>query len=214
MIQNIDMNDIDSIENVMIVPDNFVKYEELEANEGIIKDQYIYFNNMGVDLICNIDKLFIPDIFYNMLEFVNETYLSITDYDTSIILPRRLLETGQLIYDFICIDCYNTIIPNFLNHINCDSLDTFEHVIQYKYKGDYALIKANLVKTIKTIIDELLKLQRIDSSVQADTMYQKLLFKYSYYMELVDFGDTEPFVNNYIKPLLLKNIDSILWRIA
>ncbi len=213
MIQNVDMNDIDSIENVMIVPNNFVKYEELEASENIIKEQYVYFNNMGVDLISNIDKLFIPDIFYNMLEFVNETYLSITDYDTSIILPQRLLEIGHLVYDFVCVDCYNTIIPNFLNHINCNSLDTFDHIIQYKYRGDYALIKANLVKTIKTIIDELLKLQRIDSSVQTDMMYQKLLFKYTYYMELVDFGDTEMFINNYVKPLLLKNIDSILWRI-
>jgi len=58
MIQSTDLNDIDSIKNVMIVPPNFVNYEELEANEEVIKDQYINFNNLGVDLISNIDKTF------------------------------------------------------------------------------------------------------------------------------------------------------------
>ena len=212
MIQAIDMNSIDSIENVMIVPHNFIKYEELEATEEPIRDQYVNFNNLGVDLISNCDPLFLTDIYSNMLGYVNETYLSITDYDSVSILSQKLLETGKLIYDFICVDCYNTIIPNFLNYTNCNNLDSFESLIQFRYKGDYSLVKANLVKIIKNIVDELLKLQRIDSSVQSDTMYQKLLFRYSYYMELVDFGDTKIFTNNYIKPLLIKNIDSILWR--
>ena len=212
MIQSIDLNDIDSIKNVMIVPQNFVNYEELEANEEVIKDQYINFNNLGVDLISNIDRTFLPDIYANMLDFVNETYLSITDFDTSTVLPSKLMETGKIIYEFVCIDCYNTIVPNFLNHMNCSSLDNLDYLIQTKFKGDYSLVKANLVKIIKNITDELLNLQRIDSSVQTDVMYQKLLFKYSYYMELVDFGETGMFVNNYIKPLLTKNLDSILWR--
>lgn len=212
MIQTVDMNSIDSVDNLMIVPEDFINNEELEANEDIIKDQYINFNNLGIDLLSGIDTNFTSDILGNMLDFVNETYLSITDYDSSIILPKKLLETGLLIYEFICVDCYNTIIPNFLNYINCTSLDNLESIIQNKFKNDYSLIKVNLVKIIKNIVDELLKLQRIDSSIQSDTMYQKLLFKYSYYMELIDFGDTEMFVNNYIKPLLNKNLDSILWR--
>ena len=212
MIQTVDMNSIDSVDNLMIVPEDFINNEELEANEDIIKDQYINFNNLGIDLLSGIDTNFTSDILGNMLDFVNETYLSITDYDSSIILPKKLLETGLLIYEFICVDCYNTIIPNFLNYINCTSLDNLESIIQNKFKNDYSLIKVNLVKIIKNIVDELLKLQRIDSSIQSDTMYQKLLFKYSYYMELIDFGDTEMLVNNYIKPLLNKNLDSILWR--
>ena len=147
-----------------------------------------------------------------MLDYVNDNYMSIVDFDSSIILPQKLLETGNFVYNFICVDCYNTIIPNFLNYANCNSLESFDSLIQNKFRGDYSLVKANLVKIIKNIIDELLKLQRIDASVQTDEMYQKLLFKFSYYMELVDFGDTEKFTNNYIRPLLTKNIDSILWR--
>jgi len=212
MIQPIDLNDIDDIKNVAIVPLNYIDYLELEANEGVIIDQYENFNNMGIDLITNIDKTFISDIYLNMLDYVNDNYMSIVDLDGSIILPQKLLETGNFVYNFICVDCYNTIIPNFLNYANCNSLESFDSLIQNKFRGDYSLVKANLVKIIKNIVDELLKLQRIDASVQTDVMYQKLLFKFSYYMELVDFGDTEMFTNNYIRPLLTKNIDSILWR--
>ena len=214
MIQPLDANSFDVIENVAIVPPNYINYEELEMNENVIKDQYINFNNMGINLIENIDKSFISDIYANMLNYINDNYLSIVDLDSSIIFPQKLMETGNFIYNFTCVDCYNTIIPNFMNHMNCNSLDGFDSLIQNKFRGDYSLVKANLVKIIKNVVDELLKLQRIDTSVQKDETYQKLLFKFSYYMELVDFGDTERFVNNYIRPLLIKNLDQILWRIV
>ena len=213
MIQPIDMNSIDNINNLIIIPDNFINIEELEMNEDIIRDQYINFNNMGINFIDNIDKSFKLNIYSNMLNYINDNYLSIVDLDSSMILPQKLIETGNHIYNFVCVDCYNTIIPNFLNHTKCNTLDGFDSLIQNKFHGDYTLVKANLVKIIKNIVDELIKLQRIDLTVQKDEMYQKLLFKFSYYMELVDFGDTELFVNNYIRPLLIKNMDSILWRI-
>ncbi len=214
MIQPIDMNSLDSIENAILIPNNFISDEELSSYESIIIDQYVNFNNLGINLINNVDKAYTSDIFANMLDYVNDNYLSIVDFDSSIILPQKLIETGSAVYNFICVDCYNTVIPNFLNNTNCTTLDSFDSLIQYKFKGDYSLVKAHLVKIIKNVVDELLKLQRIDISVQKDEMYQKLLFKFTYYMELIDFGDTELFVNNYIRPLLAKNLDSILWRIV
>lgn len=214
MIQPIDLNTIDNIKNLTFVPDNFVDDEDLEINESIIIDQYVNFNNLGINLTDNIDKSFKLNIFANMLNYINDNYLSIVDFDSSIILPQKLLESGNFIYNFVCVDCYNTIIPNFLNYTNCNTLDSFDSLIQNKFHGDYALVKANLVKIIKNIIDGLLRLQKLDVNVQKDESYQKFLFKFTYYMELIDFGNTEIFVNNYIRPLLIKNMDSILWRIV
>ena len=173
MIQPIDFNSIDNIGNLIIIPDNFMIDEDLEINENIIKDQYIEFNNLGVNLIDNIDVVFRSNIFANMLDYVNSNYLSIVDFDSSVILPQKLMETGNYIYNFVTTDCYNTILPNFLNYTNCNSLDGFDSLIQNKFKSDYSLVKANLVKIIKNVTDELLKLQRIDTSVQKDEMYQK-----------------------------------------
>lgn len=213
MIQPIDLKSIDVIDNVILIPDNFIDSEDLEMNENMIINQYVNFNDLGINLIENIDKTYRSNIYANMLNYINDNYLSIVDLDSSITFPQKLMETGNYIYNFVCVDCYNTILPNFLNHINCNTLDGFDSLIQNKFRGDYSLVKANLVKIIKNIVDELLKLQRIDTTVQKDEMYQKLLSKFTYYIELVDFGDTEIFVDNYIRPLLTKNIDSILWRI-
>ncbi len=213
MIQPIDLNATDSIYN-MITFEKIIDKEEYSMNENIIIDQYSNFNNLGINFIDNIDNEFKPSIFENMLEYVNDTYMSIVDYDSAMLLPQKLLESGQFIYEFVCVDCFNTIIPNFLSSLNCNNLENFDFLVQNRFKYDYSLIKANLVKIIKNIVEELLKLQKIDSNVRNDNAYKKLLFKFTYYMELLDFGDTEKFVNNYIRPVLIKNLDSVLWRIS
>ncbi len=66
---------------------------------------------------------------------------------------------------------------------------------------------------MKNIVEELLKLQKIDKSVQYDEGYNILLSKYRYYLDLVDFTDMEKFVEGYLIPLLVKNFDSVIWRI-
>ena len=135
MIQPIDMNAIDSIYNLTFIPNDFINDEELEMNEDIIKDQYIDFNNMGINLIDNIDSQYKSNIYANMLDYINDNYMSIVDLDSSAILPQKLLETGNFIYNFLCVDFYNTILPNFLNHTNCNSLDGFDSLIQNKFRA-------------------------------------------------------------------------------
>jgi tetratricopeptide (TPR) repeat protein len=215
MINSIDLNSIDVIENISptLIPDNYTDYSELVETENTIKQQYVNLENLGINLINNINPLFISTIYAELLNYTNNNYLSIVDYDASIILPEKLLEVGENVYNFICVDCYNMIIPQFLIATGCTSLESFDLLIKNKYKNDYSIVKANLVKTINNIIDELLKLQRLDKTIQTDEKYQKLLRKCTYYIELVDFGNTEKFINNYVRPLLVKNLSSILWRI-
>jgi hypothetical protein len=215
MVNPIDLNSIDSVDNISqtLIPENYVDFEELTENENIIKQQYLDFENLGINLMITIDKKFKQDIFANMLNYINDNYLCIADYDAATILPQKLLEIGDLVYNFICVDFYNTILPNFLILIKCSSLEEFDLLIKNKYKNNFGVLKTNLVKTTKNIVEELLKLQRIDATIQVDKSYQKLMRKYTYYLDLLDFGDTERLLNNYIKPLLVKNFNSILWRI-
>ena len=216
MINPIDTNSIDVVDNIspILIPNNYNDYEQIEAVEETIKDQYIKFENLGVNLLINSpNDNFKYEILANMINYVNENYLNISDFDADIILPEKLMETGITIYQFLCIDCYNIIIPRFLSINNCYTLDGFDIMIKNRYKNNYSIVKANLVKTIKGVIDELTKLQLIDRTIQNDTQYKSMLMKFAYYVELVDFGDTEKFINNYFRPLLSKNFDSILWRI-
>lgn len=216
MINPIDLNSIDVVSNISptLIPDNYSDYEQIESTEHTIKDQYIKFENLGVDLLVNSpNDNFKFEILSNMIDYVNENYISIIDFDADMLLPEKLTETGTFIYQFLCIDCYNIIIPRLLATNNCYSIDSFDLLIRNRFKNDYSIVKANLVKTIKGVIDELSKLQLIDRTIQNDTQYKSLLMKFAYYVELVDFGNTEKFINNYFRPLLTKNFDSILWRI-
>jgi len=215
MIGEFDMNTFDVVGNLnpILLPDNFVNPEDTEAIEQVIKDQYINFNNLGVNLINDVNDEFKKDIFADMLNYINENYMSIGDLDACSEFPLKLLEIGNYIYSFICVDCYNTIIPNFLTLTDCMTLESFDTLIRIKYRSNYSLVKANLIKTIKTVVEELLKLQRIDKSIQQEKTYQNILMKYTYYIDLADFGDTEKFVENYMRPMLEKNFDSIIWRI-
>ncbi len=216
MINPIDLNSIDVVSNIspILIPDNYSDYEQIEATEDTIKEQYIKFENLGVDLLINSpNDTFKLEILSNMVDYANENYISVIDFDADIILPEKLIETGTFIYQFLCIDCYNIIIPRLLATNNCYTIDSFDLLIKNRFKNDYSIVKANLVKTIKGVIDELSKLQLIDRTIQNDIQYKSLLMKFAYYVELVDFGDTEKFINNYFRPLLAKNFDSILWRI-
>jgi hypothetical protein len=213
MLYPIDLTGIHSIGNLVHIPKNYVNPEEMDMSEEPITQQYISFLNLGSNLLDNLDDTYKNTILSNMLEYVNDTYLPITDLDTALLFPEKILEVGSLVYGFVCVDCFNTIIPNLLNLINCNTVETFDSIIQNKYKSDYNFIKINIIKLLNSITEELLKLQRIDSSVQTDVAYQNLLYKFSYYTGLIDFCDAERFVNNYIRPILIKNLDSILWRI-
>ena len=215
MINPIDLNSIDVVDNIspILIPDNYTDYEQIEASEEVIKDQYAKFENLGIDLIKKFNDTIKMEIYSNMIEYVNENYLTISDFDADLILPEKLIETGKYVYDFTCIDCYNIIIPRFLILNNCNTLTGFDLLIKNRYKNDFSMIKASLVKTINSVINELSNLQLIDRTIQNDIKYKFLLRKFGYYVELVDFSNTEIFINNYFRPLLAKNIDSILWRI-
>lgn len=211
----IDLNSIDSIDTIHpnLLPDNLIRFDDLQEAETVIKDQYINFNNLGINYFNYINNEFKQEILSNMLNYVNEKFLNVGDFDSCIELPNRVEEIGDYIYNFICVDSFNTILPNFLSLTKCNSLEDFDNLIRIKYQGNYSFVKANLIKTVKSIIDELIKLQLIDKSVQQDTMYQKILTKYKYYLDLVDFGDTELLTEKYIRPLLSKNFDLIIWRL-
>jgi hypothetical protein len=214
MIQPTDLTSIDVIQNLIFLPEDYINNEEIESFESMIKNQYINFNNLGVNFMNNLPQSYKLEIYGNMIEYVSDNYLSIIDFDSSAILPEKLLYVGDKIYQLLCIDCYNTILPNFLNRIDCNSIESFDLAIRLKYKNNYNLIKVNILKTIKSVIEGLLKLQDIDLKIRDDELYKNLLHKYSYYIELIDFGDPERFVNNYLRPMLFKNFESIIWRIT
>lgn len=211
-----DLNSVDTFKSstqINFIPgEEIIDYDRLEQIEEPIKNQYIEFESLGADLIKNIPDNYLQIIFRNLIEHVNENYTAITEYDTVMVSPQKLLQVGRYIYSFICIDAPFNILPNYLAKIECFTIDQFEGYLKNRLNNDPSKFKASFISSIKSVLDKLENLQKIRRTIGKDKNYQFLLMKYAYYIELVNYGETDRFLYNYIKPVLYKNFAEIFWR--
>ena len=210
----LDLNTVDTFQNSTNAsfPNEELDHDEMLELEEPIINQYKDFESLGADLTKDIPQQYLIHIFSRMTDYVNENYLSIVDYDTVVVSPTRSLQIGNLIYNFICLDNYFNILPNYLKRIECYTIDQFDKYFQNKLGNDPANFKVSYINSIKSVLDRLHNLQKLKSNVRADKNYQNLLNKYTYYIELVNFGESDRFIFNYIRPILSKHFDDILWR--
>lgn len=212
----VDMNSIDTLESstsINFIPDNdIIDYDKLEELEDPIKTQYIEFESLGADLIRNIPDQYLQIIFRNLIEHVNENYTSVTEYDSIVVSPQKLLQVGHYVYSFICIDCPFNILPNYLNKIESATIEQFESYLKNRLENDPAKFKASFIQSINSVLEKLQNLQKLRKAISKDENYQFLVRRYTYYIELVNYGDTNRFLENYLKPVLYKNFGEIFWR--
>lgn len=211
----VDLNTFDDIKSstqIVLIHDDHVDRETLEELEEPVKNQYINFQSMGADLTKDIPQLYLYAIYGNLIDFVNENYTAITEYDTIRISPQKVLEVGKYVYSFITTDAAFNILPNYLIKIDSFTTDQFESYIRHTLSNNSSKFKASFVNSIKEVIDRLNNLQKLRQAVMKDKNYRNILKKYMYYMELVNYGDSDRFLYNYIMPVLRTNFEEILWR--
>lgn len=211
---SIDLNTVDTFQTSTNAsfPNEELDHDEMIELEEPIENQYKQFESLGVDLSKNIPQEYLIHIFGKLIEYVNENYVSVVDYDSVVVSPTRTLQIGQLVYNFICLDNYFNILPSYLKRIDCYDINQFDKYFKNKLGNDVANFKASYITTIKNVVDRLNNLQKLKNNVRNDKNYQNLLNKYAYYIELVNFGDSDRFLFNYIRPVLIKHFDDILWR--
>ena len=210
----IDYSTIDNPNNLVRRPigEANIDWEELQGVDEVVKKQYINFQNLGVDMLKTVPDNYKPAIFQDMVLYVHNIYTPIADIDNMMTFQQRLMEIGDIVYKFICIDAYNAVIPNFLSKIGCSSLEQFDIVLSKRFNHDYSLVKSSIVKTIKETLENLMRLRTVDQTINTDKSYQETIKKYSYFIELVDFGSTDRFINNYVRPVFAKNESEIQMR--
>ncbi len=211
---NADLNSVDTFHSSTLAsfPHEELDHDEMLELEEPIENQYKEFESLGADITKEVPQEHLIHIFARMIDYVNENYLSIIDYDTVVVSPTKTIQIGKLIYSFICIDnCFN-ILPNYLKKIECYNIDQFDKYFQNKLGNDPAKFKASYLESISDVVRRLQGLQKLKSNVRSDRNYQNLLNKYTYYIELVNFGESDRLIFNYIRPVLIKHFDEILWR--
>jgi len=211
----IDMNTVDSIEQISITDklnNVIIDRSELDYLQQPIKDQYISLKNLGTDLTKNIEKKYLLYIYEDLINFVNENYLSIISADDILASPIQTLNIGKNVYKFLIVDCVNTIIPHYMNTINCIDIEQFDSYLKKVLKNDTSNFKTSFIKPIKSILDRFLSLQNLDNTALKNKKYSNILEKYSYYIELINYGDSENFLYNFFHPVVTIYSDEIKWR--
>lgn len=214
-----DLNDVDTPENVLSAE----IHQELRQKEltGIIeeniKKQYIDHENLGQNFLLSFkseltekDKI---NILTDFVSYTNKNIISIVNLDDLDGDKDRLLLSGSYLYEFVCVDSYASIIPALMEVLGITSIDDLDNIINIKYLNTPVKFKTDLLSTIQITIDQLLKLKNITPDISNDKNYQRLLGKYFYYQELVDYGDTEIFLNNFLRPVINKYSSDFIWKL-
>lgn len=209
----LDLNTFDHVENnVYYDMKDFFDQDKYTEYKEIIFNQLENFNNLGTDLFKETDMEddIKEKIFQDIIMFVNENYLNLPDKDF-VMNKKHLENTGFLCYQFLCVDCFNIIIPKILEALNIQNMIQLEKVLA-RNVGDINYIKKLFLNNISEIITNLNKLEDIDKQIHNDEKYKALKTRFANYLEMIDFSNSIQFTENFLKPLINKNFDQLLWR--
>lgn len=215
----IDILDVDDPKNILSpeVHQELHHDELVRIVEEKIKKQYQHFEDLGQNFLKMFDEELTDgdkcQILNNLVVYVDKNILPIMDLDNLNGDKNRILVAGSYIYDLVCVDMYSALIPALMELIGITSLDEFDNHINNIYLDNLGKFKTDLLSTIQITIEQLLKLQKITPDVQNDKHYQQLLGKYYYYQELIDYGDCETFLNNYVRPVISKYESDFIWKL-
>lgn len=199
------LNEIKSTDNI--------DYGYLDRIQSIIKGQYEDFNNLGIDMVNVIDLKYQLIILDDFFEYVHQNYTPIINYDQALISPNVKYIIGYKVYQFITTDFYLTIFPSMLEELNTLSYIQFYKFIEARSENKYEYIKTYIIKNLKKIYDNVKKLEKIDKNIVNDKSFKELLDKYSFYIKLINFGDIDMFIHNYMLPMFEKNENDIVWKL-
>ena len=216
MIDTIDVDDPKNILNSEVQQELHQK-ELIDIVDENIKKQYQKLENLGQNYFQMFENELRDEdkvkILSDLVVYVNKTYLPIVDLDNLDGDTQRLLTAGSYIYSLICIDSYASLIPALMELAGVTSVDDFDKLINDVYLEQPGKFKTDFLSTIQMTIEQLLKLQQITPDVKNDPQYQNILGKFYYYQELVEFGDCEIFLHNFIRPVISKYSSDFIWKL-
>jgi len=208
----LDLNTINN--NITDNPIFYTDYLDMEKYteiKDIIFEQLRDFENLGVNLLDDIEESNIKNMLYrDIIEFTRDNYLNLADKDY-ILNDEQLKQTANILYTFICVDCFNVVIPRILEQSDIQTQMQFDRLI-LNNKEDHNYIKKQIVSNISGIVTSILKIQKFDIQIADDIKFKKFINTFGNYLELIDFSDCVLFTENYLKPILNKYFPQLLWR--
>lgn len=214
----IDLNDIDTVEHVSNTNDikndnSFINMDEFIIENSRIKEQYIKFENLGINKIDSIDNEQVRIlIFKELIWYVHNNYFPIPNYEDIFISSLKCDEMGKLIYEFIVIDLYNMIIPNFFTLNKIIGISDVDKFITLNLKNDLMQFKNELIKSINEIINKLKNVENLDKDLKSNDNFQQIINKLIKYIQIINFADITLF-HSFIRMYIMINEEDLYKKI-
>lgn len=155
-----------------------------------LSDQYINLNNIGINYL---EDIYVSDgVLQDIIEYVNDAYLPIMNIDVIFEAPNQIQLIGRFIYEFMCVDMKNNLLPNVMKLLNLHNSDELKTI-------SYDLIKEYLLRAVQLKMKNLQKILK-EASIE-DARYE--LLKFTYYIDLLD-NNIEKLQDQYIIPMIDK----------
>ena len=166
-----------------------INNERQNALKETIQNQYVNFNNLGINLLKN--TTYSDENFRELIDFVDKNYLTITNKDFILQTGKQLQILGRYIYELIIVDLPNIILPKILKSQNCLP------------EALLVLPETDLKTFLFDIVMEYIEVLRQMVSKTTNTALENELIKWSYYLELLD-TNLETFITEVIAPIINK----------
>lgn len=206
------ITEVDSITDLLNNDNPNYNSEFLDIHNQI-KSQYIDFEGVGVDLLSDlsVDKQII--VLKPMIEYIHYEIIPLLNFDIMQTDVKSLVTLGTYIYSFYCVDLATSLIPHLLTKLKIESIIQFDKHVNLTIAKQPEKLKTDTIYAVSEILTRLNNLKSIDTYIKNDGDYKKLIEKYSFYYELINFSDINILLIDVIRVMFRKNIESILWRI-
>lgn len=210
-----DLNSADVVEQIQQPTEEIIDREYLASEEDNLRNQYVNFIDMGYDCIRDIENDQIKLVLLQNLIDYADKYITVSKYEEIKDNDIETLKYGYIIYRFLCVDSYNIFIPNFLGSLSISSMSEFDRDIRKNFP-DYNDIKMFFVKIVNSTLETFLNLKKIVGKdiLDSEKNYNIFLERLTIYKDLVMESDGQKFIENFLRPVINKNFEDLVWRIA
>jgi len=182
-----------------------------------LEDQVKNLNNLGINYLIDLSDNFdvINDQIKELLYYINDYYISIP-FINQVENDRNLI---QNVYEFLFVDMYTVILPNFVQITRYTDFSSLDQFIQLKYSDDKIdQLKNDLLDAIQIVINSLSKFKELLNEFNISekiTDITKIIHKYIYYVEVISKNSNtslKKFMKNYLIPVFTKYENDLIWR--
>ena len=182
-----------------------------------LEDQVKNLNNLGINYLIDLSDNFdvINDQIKELLYYINDYYISIP-FINQVENDRNLI---QNVYEFLFVDMYTVILPNFVQITRYTDFSSLDQFIQLKYSDDKIdQLKNDLLDAIQIVINSLSKFKELLNEFNISekiTDITKIIHKYIYYVEIISKNSNtslKKFMKNYLIPVFTKYENDLIWR--